>query len=345
MTSRLSRIEVYKTVDKELPSYDYTKLSNYNVCPVWGIVRYFHHKRMPGAGRAMALEAGGVAHQCFAAVRIYQLYHHQHRHELAIRQLEACYGPSRAEHLRAYLVERDAQVFTLEVLYTAGYYDDPNDRRRTLANLEDLAIGYVARWDFNRYPVYVSDALVGVECSFDLTLNFIRDDGDSKRVRFTGRIDGIHVDPQNQNRVMIQENKTTWRIDDSWRMSYAISHQVTGYMTAARYLTGEDVSTGFVVGTAVPLPKQAANGFAWEYVTREPYQTKNWFDWFYHTVTQSDQYVSDPLSAPQYSHSCNRFFRPCSLIPLCASDHDEQQRILTEMEHDEWSPLEDPEAS
>ena len=227
MTSRLSRIEVYKTVDKELPSYDYTKLSNYNVCPVWGIVRYFHHKRMPGAGRAMALEAGGVAHQCFAAVRIYQLYHHQHRHELAIRQLEACYGPARAEHLRAYLVERDAQVFTLEVLYTAGYYDDPNDRRRTLANLEDLAIGYVARWDFNRYPVYVSDALVGVECSFDLTLNFIRDDGDSKRVRFTGRIDGIHVDPQNQNRVMIQENKTTWRIDDSWRMSYAISHQVT----------------------------------------------------------------------------------------------------------------------
>jgi hypothetical protein len=42
-----------------------------------------------------------------------------------------------------------------------------------------------------------------------------------------------------------------------------------------------------------------------------------------------------------FTHSCNRYFRPCSLIPFCASDREEQERIIAEMVTDEWSPLDD----
>jgi len=50
-------------------------------------------------------------------------------------------------------------------------------------------------------------------------------------------------------------------------------------------------------------------------------------------------YANDPVAAPKYTHSCNRYYRPCVLIPFCYGDDDEQSRILGEMEHDAWSPL------
>ena len=58
--------------DKHLPTYDHTKLSAINTCPTWGILRYTHHKKMPGSSRAMALAAGSAAHDAFSAVRLYQ---------------------------------------------------------------------------------------------------------------------------------------------------------------------------------------------------------------------------------------------------------------------------------
>ena len=63
--------------DAHLPAYDHTKLSAINTCPTWGILRYSHHKCMPGSTRAMALEAGSAAHEAFAAVRLYQFNSYQ----------------------------------------------------------------------------------------------------------------------------------------------------------------------------------------------------------------------------------------------------------------------------
>jgi hypothetical protein len=51
------------------------------------------------------------------------------------------------------------------------------------------------------------------------------------------------------------------------------------------------------------------------------------------------QWQNDPIGAPKYTHSCNRYFRPCSLIPFCYGDDDEQRAIMEEMVTDEWSPL------
>ena len=47
----------------------------------------------------------------------------------------------------------------------------------------------------------------------------------------------------------------------------------------------------------------------------------------------------DPINAPKYSHSCNRYFRPCPMIPMCYGDAEEQVKIRSEMIKDEWSPL------
>ena len=43
-----------------LEAFDYTKWSAINTCPTWGITRYQMNLRVPGGGRALALEAGHV---------------------------------------------------------------------------------------------------------------------------------------------------------------------------------------------------------------------------------------------------------------------------------------------
>ena len=56
--------EMTSDEDKEkYNAYDHTKLSAINTCPTWGILRYTMHKTMGGSSRAMALEAGGAAHE------------------------------------------------------------------------------------------------------------------------------------------------------------------------------------------------------------------------------------------------------------------------------------------
>ena len=54
--------------------FDNTKLVALNTCPTWGIIRYEHHRTYLSGNRAMALEAGGAAHQAFAAVRLCDLH-------------------------------------------------------------------------------------------------------------------------------------------------------------------------------------------------------------------------------------------------------------------------------
>jgi hypothetical protein len=54
------------------------------------------------------------------------------------------------------------------------------------------------------------------------------------------------------------------------------------------------------------------------------------------------EYADDPINAPKYTHSCNRYFKPCSFIAFCDNSEEEQRLILSEMVTDEWSPLSKP---
>jgi hypothetical protein len=79
-----------------------------------------------------------------------------------------------------------------------------------------------------------------------------------------------------------------------------------------------------------------------ETVNRSDYHYIQWSQWLEHTVGLTQEYANNPIDAPKYTHSCNRYFRPCSFIPFCDTNEDEQRIILSEMITEEWSPLSKP---
>jgi len=136
------------------------------------------------------------------------------------------------------------------------------------------------------------------------------------------------------SQLVIGENKTASRLDEAWRQSFEMSSQITGYALAGTVFTQEPITKGVVWGVQIPLPKSYDyGGLVVEHVTRESFKTERWFDWFLYTVQQYEAYQNNPHDAPKFTHSCNRYFRPCHMIPFCASDDEEQKQALSEMVH------------
>lgn len=347
ITFRLATVE-----DKHLPTYDHTKLSAYNTCPTWGVIRYDKHKRFATAGRAMALEAGSAMHEVFAYIRLATLA----RHLSSVGRSDAftstvldtngvrLYGTDRWEsiqHASPHTEDQDNRLKhdCISVLETGGFYDDDRDKRRTLSNLEECALSYVDRWDFKPrvwmrdYDDPLSD--VGIEIAFDIVVEPVN----QQAFRFTGKLDGLRWHGVTQQRLVVEDNKTGSRLNDAWEMSFETSHQLTGYCLAARVFTHEQVSNAEAIGLAIPLPRSEFTGFVRAQVTRSDEQFTRFVNWMLHAIDGFNLHSADPINAPMYTHSCNRYFRPCSLIPFCASDHADRVQMYDEMIVDEWSPL------
>jgi hypothetical protein len=333
--------------DAHIPAYDNTRLQAINTCPTWGILRYGMHKVMSKGGRAMPLEMGSAAHEVFAAVRLWQLRTYQGHVGLADFHGPRLFGSTRYDAMLAAVDEReDARIqsisFCLSALETSGFYDDPSDKRRTYTNLEEGCIAYIDRWDWNRMPVWIRDETdpqsdVGIELPFDVVLSFVLEGGAHREYRFIGKADGLHT---RTGKLYLHENKTASRLDEAWRQSFLLSSQVTGYCFALSLWAGAEINNAEVLGLSIPLPRNYDfGGLVRESVTRHRHHFEHWFSWFLHTVELERAYKDDPIHAPRYTHSCNRYFRPCSMIPFCDSDQEEQERILEDMQEDEWSPL------
>lgn len=365
--------------DAHLPTFDNTKLTAINTCPTWGIVRYALHKTMAGDGRAMALEAGSACHEVFAALRLWQLRWHDQINPkspiyMRLSVAEGLYdfhgkrlfGEDRWQMMQEAAdcnepMETRMLRFCLAALETSGFYDDPRDKRRTMSNLEEACLAYIDRWQFD-YPIWVRNADdptsdVGIEVPFDLVITFYYTTGEveehevstsdpivfeplveQRSYRFTGKLDGLQWHGEGDLR--IHENKTASRMDEAWQTSFEMSSQITGYMLASSTWTELSVRKATVHGLSIPLPKSYdAGGVLRLPVTRQDHRFQRWFQWFLHTAMMHDLYLDDVLEAPQYTHSCNRYFRACSMIPFCTADREEQEVILEEMRHEEWSPL------
>ena len=53
---------------------------------------------------------------------------------------------------------------------------------------------------------------------------------------------------------------------------------------------------------------------------------------FRETVNRfAEQYRDKPLETPMFTHSCNRYFRPCSMIDLCTAAKDDQYIMFDTM--------------
>lgn len=345
------QITIEPTTDFTLPAYDYSSLSAYDMCAKWGVLRYAVGKTFKTSNREMALDAGRAAHDGFAAVRLYQLGWHQGARDHAAHHAARLFGSDRAHAVLGTVGDASThdvnmRNVALEALYTSGYYDDPNDRRRTVANLEALLISYVQRWSLDRYPVFVADrrdpaSLVGVEIAFDVTVSYHLDADRVWRVRYIGRVDGVHHNAQ-LDELLTHENKTGARIDDTWAMSMMMTFQNTGYCIAMSSLLGREINKGVAIGTQLPLPKAYSDGVRFEPFTRNEHHKARWLRWFFERTYDMEGWKSDPVMAPMATHSCNRYFRPCPFIPLCYEDDEMQRQMIEEeMVVDKWSPLDE----
>ena len=342
--------------DSHLPTYDHTKLAAINTCPTWGIIRYSRHLRMPGDTRAMALEAGAAAHEAFSAVRWFQYGQVQANTTIESRIAEnqgvRIFGQERFDQLKSTLdksaTERTNVInFALEALYTSGYYDDPSDTKRTISNISESLIAYIDRWDMERYPIWVRDSEdpksdIGIEIAFDVVATFTLSDGTTeieRTYRFTGKLDGLHW---NRDKLLVMEDKTGARLDNAWLAQWILSHQITGYCVAGHTFTGLDcmIPEAKVLGMKIPLGRIAYEGIRQEDVKRNVLMVSKWAEWFVSTVEMEQTFRKNVLDAPMFTTACNRYFRSCSFLPLCACNTvEDKQQVLEEMQLDEWSPL------
>lgn len=353
-------IRVTTPEDQHLPTFDYTKLTAINACPTWGLVRYDQHKTTHSMGRAMALEAGDACHQAFAAIRYADLLNFGHKwfgplydREFVLAHGRKLFSPDRFDEMLADMErdtdpQRQAMLVGLSALHSSGFYDDPDDKRRTLNNLEACLIAYADyyRLDY-RLPIYSPKTdIIGIELPIDVVLSF----EDGIQVRYIGRADGVSYHSfDDRDTLRVNENKTASRLGTAWETSFELSHQVTGYCMAISVILREKgvlpadsfVNKASIFGLAIPLPKYTTdyNGVVHIPVTRRLDQFADWIKWVEHTVQIWARYRETPLDAPKYTHSCNRYFRPCPLVPLCALPPEDREELWGTLVHDEWSPL------
>lgn len=330
--------------DHDLPWFDFTYANNILTCPTYGIATYHYHKVLDGDARAMALEAGGAAHEAFAALRVWQLRRQQKLVKHAQVAAVHLFGPDRCKKMDKAASKHkagslgEATAYTLEALYTCGFEDDPSDTRRTFDNIAEGVERYVG-WYLDwcpRYPVWVADvkradAPVGIELAFDIVVEYKHGNECVGRFRFAGVIDGIHT---YKKKLLPIENKTAYRINEAWSMLFQTNHQPTGYCIPLSIIMGQPCDEVMIVGMQLPLPKEAL-GLHREIYRRPVASHREFFSWLFDAYSKWLMYKDNLLDAPMYTHSCGRYNRPCSLIPFCSQrlhDRDAAAQMFRDMD-------------
>ena len=335
--------------------YDYSGLTAINTCPTMGILKYGLHKTdvpMTMAGRNLATEAGTACHDFFAAVRYWTLLERAKQGGDLEGQTDRLtdagiklFGLQRLDSMMAVPQDSDrinnCQLFALDALHTSGYYDDPSDRKRTLANMEVTCLAYLDRYMQSEPKVAVVGDLIGIEIPFVLEVTRRQKDfADGWIVDtyyYCGRIDGIS---EHDGQYRVEENKTAASLNQAWKTAFALSHQVTGYTIAGTCLLNQEVTDALVMGAQIPVPRDVFNGVAFEPQTRTESDRVRWCEWLFRTISVYEEFIADVTLAPRFTHSCNRFFSSCEFIPFCSLERSEQRLELDNMRESRWSPLE-----
>jgi hypothetical protein len=208
----------------------------------------------------------------------------------------------------------------VDILNTSGYYDDPGDKIRTLSNMQTAAVVY-ARETYPylyAWPIWVADKKAplkptGVEQVFDCVLEYT----DGKRIRFIGTLDGILCNASRDNRITMADNKTASRMDKGWIEAHKIRHQFTGYMACGMAIFGFEMWHARVYGSRIK-PMYRGEDVHIEPISRTRADIDHWANWVRRQVEIFEEYQVDWEHAERRTHSCNRYFRPCALIPFCA---------------------------
>ena len=226
-----------------------------------------------------------------------------------------------------------------KTLHTAKWEDDLRDTGRTMSNMETATILYAEERlrVMDLFPVWVADekdykAKVGIEQVFDVVLQY----EDDYKIRYIGMVDGLVVDA-NDGTPTLEDNKTAARIDSGFRDSTSMKSQFTGYMACSTALFGVQVFHGRVIGLSINRPNPVT-GYASIPIVRDFDAILKWGQdvrWIVRNLYEP--FGDDGFeNAPRFTHSCNRYFRPCSLIPFCTDSPEGRQIVF----YDEMVPIE-----
>lgn len=324
--------------DMHLQPYRYSMLNEVATCPTLAALEYGYtgteSARDDNAPRNIPTDAGAACHRVFAALRFYRA-----RQMMTVGGFgltgKRLFGETEFEQMVDVLNKAKARddaprmhemAFCMEALYTSGFYDDPSDRNRTIANLEQVCASYIDRWDNGRAQVFLDSGEPAIELTFDIVIE--ADDGWA--ARFIGTIDALHYSLDVRTEIVVHENKTGRYINDAWAAAFLMSHQVTGYCVAASALTGQQVRRALILGSQIPL--NANCPVRTEVVARTEMHIEQWLTWFRHCVYMYEMAKLNPIVAPKYSHSCNRYFAKCQFLPFCDGDLETKQEIIRRLE-------------
>lgn len=282
-------------------------------------------RRYPSDARSMALEAGELMHQVFAAVRIWQLSRKQgfdaHAQVVGRRIFKSARWNVCWSHCMTHTEERDQLLeLCFRVLSSSGWKDSVSDLTRTMTNMELATICYVDEHlpKMENWPIYVEDkgnpqACVGIEQVFDVVLTY----EDNKEIRCVGTIDGL-VRKEGTGEYYLDENKTAARLGDAWRNSFDMKHQITGYCAASTSVFGFEVYRSRVTGLRIKPMNKGEDVYPFEPIVRKWDDIQHWATWVRQMAETYERYKDDFEHATRFTHSCNRYFRPCSLLSFCA---------------------------
>jgi hypothetical protein len=286
----------------------------------------------------MALEAGEAMHQFFAAMRCWQLAKLQGLPDHAREAGERIFGEARWKDVWKSVKKTHGDMdqigsIVVNILRSSGYYDDPKDQTRTLSNMETAAMVY-ARETYPylyAWPIWVADDKsplkpIGIEQVFDCVLEYT----DGKRVRFIGTLDGILRNTSRDMRITMADNKTASRMDKGWVEAHKTRHQFTGYMACGMAVFGVEMWHGRVYGCRLK-PAYRGEDVHIEPITRTKEDISHWANWVRRQVEIFEEYQHDYENAERRTHSCNRYFRPCALIPFCADSAEGRRQQWDQM--------------
>lgn len=321
--------------ERHLPMFSHSIVEGILTCPVWGIIRYVKNLYYPINRRQLPLEAGSTMHEVFAAVRLWQLLRIQNLPDHFQHHGKRLFGADRlASSFKPILDNpRDELInFCYNILNSGDYYDDPDDTTRTLANMELTTIRYVDDRlpTMERNPIWVEDIndptkQVGIEIVFDVIVTVGK-----QEIRFIGTIDGITRPDFADGGFVLDENKTASRLDEAFRKSYMVKQQPTGYLAIAKLITGLDSDQFRILGVKVKQTRSAEDILIF-LESRTDMQIIDWARTLTFAKEIVDRYGDNPLTAPQFTHSCSRYFRPCAFIDLCGAEPEDRESILSKM--------------
>lgn len=247
---------------------------------------------------------------------------------------------------QVYSNERDQlQALCSAILMSADWEDEPSEKNRNMQSFMLCADKYVEERLplMARYPIYVEDrkdanCQVGIEQVFDVVLTYV----DGHQIRYVGTIDGLVQDlVVKKTHMVLEDNKTSVRLDTAWRDSFHMSHQVTGYCGSSTAVFGFPVFDCNILGSKIRPVGGADDYVPVNCLTRNGDMIQQWAAWMYDTERTFVKYKDDYENAPTYTHSCNRYFRTCALLPFCTDTADGRRETFFEhMVPAELSPSE-----